>query len=248
MLRSSVFVGRQRMMRVLGYFVEESMQNGHQPIEQRQIAGGGLGLADDFSPSQSAYVRVTLARLRRLIERYYEGPGRNDTVRLGITRGPYRLVVAAADGADADADVMSACEDRRRRPTVLFVEPEVKGAGERHDMLVRGIAVRSASLLVDMHRITVSGPLLRDQIAADGRSVAAVASALGYDYVTETMIRLSGPLWRVRLKVTVTVSGRVVSTAENTFGPFADMEPAIEVVAGGIVRRIAGYFATLPDD
>lgn len=248
MLCSSVFVGRQRMKRVLGYFVEESMQNGHQPIEQRQIADGALGLTDDFRPSQSAYVRVTLARLRRLIERYYEGPGRNDSVRLEISRGPYRLLVTGGEGGGGEPNLLGPRESRRSRPTVLFLEPEVKGAGNRHDMLCRGVSVRSASLLVEMDRVTVSGPLLRDRVADDGRSVADIASELGYDYVAESMIRVSHARWRLRLTITAAASGRAVSEAEHIVGPFADMEPAIEAVARGIVQRIADAFAALADD
>lgn len=92
MLRSRVFAERPRSAELLRYFVEQSIRNGFAPISQRAIAADALGHSADFSPAQSAAVRVKMARLRDALDRWYQGPGRGDPVVLGISGGPYRLV------------------------------------------------------------------------------------------------------------------------------------------------------------
>lgn len=96
MLPSREFVTQPRMAKLLRFFVEESVRTDFKPINPRLIATHALGLEEGFNPTQSAYVRVNVARLWRAVEKYnarYDGV---DPVVLEITPGPDRVIVKEA--------------------------------------------------------------------------------------------------------------------------------------------------------
>src|SRR6185312_11834502 len=51
-----------------------------------------FGRTSAFDGSQDASVRVAVHRLRRKLDDFYAGPGRDEPVRLSIPKGEYRMV------------------------------------------------------------------------------------------------------------------------------------------------------------
>jgi hypothetical protein len=245
MLRSREFLVRPRIMRLLRYFVEASIQTGFEPINQRLIATQALGLSDDFNPNLSAYVRVNIARLRKAIDCYYAGSGRHDPLVFEITRGPYRLIAARITPGTDSVTPQAAREARRSRPLLLVVEPDVEGVKDADgEPLARAIGVRLACQLVESTLVTVSGPLARDRVAPGEASVADAAAMLGYDYVADATIRAVGTRWSVRLAVVDTENGSAIDQAADTLGPCADAAEVIDAIAAWFFHRIGDCFAS----
>ncbi|MCB6180191.1 hypothetical protein LHP98_18920 [Rhodobacter sp. Har01] len=63
------------------------------PIKAYAIAVDVLGRSTGFDPSQDSIVRVEIGRLRKLLEMYYLGPGREDPVRFDLPKGQTHLEV-----------------------------------------------------------------------------------------------------------------------------------------------------------
>jgi hypothetical protein len=73
----------------LSFVVEETLAGNAKRLKGYTIAIGALGRADSFDPQNSPIVRVEATRLRRSLENYYSGPGRDDQVVIDLPVGGY---------------------------------------------------------------------------------------------------------------------------------------------------------------
>lgn len=246
MLLAEDFVSRQRLARLLRFFVEESLRNGHEPIDQRSIALQALNLPDEFTPSRSAYVRVNLARLRKTVAAYYAESGRHDPIVLEITGGPYRLIATRRDGAPDPTPALAAREARRLRPMLLLGEPGMLGTQPGHEGVGRRAALRAANLLLESMLVTVSGPVLRTRPAAHDTSLATLATTLGFDYWTDTQIDTGDKTWKIRMAIVDTDTGKPVREVAGALGPFATPDEAADALAAWMFHSVSDCFAMQP--
>lgn len=249
MLQAEEFIKRPWAVKLLRFFAEESIRNGHAPVNQRLIASHAIGLPDDFSPTRSALVRVNILRLRKSLDRYYAGIGSRDPVRLTITRGPYRLVATRVAGAARVTETARVARAvRRRLPTLIVMAPEVRGVDDgRIDEtgFGRTVVVFLVSQLVESTLVTVTGPMRRDPLPDNDMAVAARAAMLGYDYVAESAIRVGGERWTMRLAVTDTEMGTRIFDARGSI-PAPDereLAAAADAVADWFFHKISNGFA-----
>lgn len=83
------------IQKLFDYLLARSLQ-GEAPKEI-EVAQAVFGRAGGFDVSQDSTVRVYVHRLRRKLDDYYAGPGREEPVRLAIPKGEYRLVTVSRD-------------------------------------------------------------------------------------------------------------------------------------------------------
>jgi hypothetical protein len=249
MLLSREIVAQPRIARMLRFFVEESARNGFEPINQRLIATHALGLPDTFNPTQSASVRVNMARLRRAVERYFTRHGGVDPLAFEITPGPYRLVVTKASHAGNGQAARSAVDARRRRPLLLWVEPVVNGDQAGQTGLAHAIALKVASQLLEGSLVSVSPPLPRERLARQSLSLTEFATTFGYEFTADSEVVLTADEWTARLVITDAFLGKPVNDATNSFGRLSDSAAAADALADWLCHRIGDCFATrVPSD
>jgi hypothetical protein len=90
-LRARQALGRSDGQNRLFDFLAECAVAGARPKEF-EVAAAVFGRSSAFDGSQDASVRVAVHRLRRKLDDFYAGPGRDETVRLTIPKGEYRMV------------------------------------------------------------------------------------------------------------------------------------------------------------
>jgi len=114
-IRASQVLGRSDLMnRLFDFFVECSL-NGKTPKEI-EIAMDVFGKDAQFEVTQDAMVRVYIHKLRRKLEDYYLGTGKDELWRLSIPRGEYRL---AAETASQPADYAAQTIETEMSPESL---------------------------------------------------------------------------------------------------------------------------------
>ena len=89
-LTSPDFAAATKHARILRFVVEESLE-GRQP-NQFTIGVDALDLQSDFDPISNPVVRVYAGRVRRLLAKYYQGPGAQDAVLIEMPVGGYNVV------------------------------------------------------------------------------------------------------------------------------------------------------------
>ncbi len=97
-LRARQALGRSDgLNRLFDYLVETSIA-GARPKEF-EVAAAVFGRSSAFDGAQDASVRVAVHRLRKKLDEFYAGDGRDDAVRLGVPKGEYRVVAQASPAA-----------------------------------------------------------------------------------------------------------------------------------------------------
>jgi hypothetical protein len=219
MVESQVFAARPRCAAMLRYFVEVSIRNGFDAIDQHSIAVDCLGFPADFRSARSAEVRVKIGRLRQAIGRYYAGTGKGDSVIFGVSPGPYRLTATRNPKAPGDVRRIVANRARKERPTLMVIEPEVVGSLPGHENLGQEVTLQLCSLAAEHSVVSVGGPLLRERLASSGESAARIAASLGYDAVGEPTIDLGDGRCLVRLSIDDVRLGEPMDTFARAIDP-----------------------------
>nr|WP_319384820.1 hypothetical protein [uncultured Roseibium sp.] len=86
---SEEFASSPRLKQILSYIVEERLAGRGDQIKGKTIAADVYGRALDGRNASDNIVRVEARRLRRVLDQFYEGSGRNENVRIHVDAGTY---------------------------------------------------------------------------------------------------------------------------------------------------------------
>ncbi|HEX2802223.1 MAG TPA: hypothetical protein VHN73_09185 [Phenylobacterium sp.] len=90
-LRARQALGRSAgLNRLFDYLVSVALSETRP--KEFEVAAAVFGRSSNFDGAQDASVRVAIHRLRRKLEEFYAGPGKDDPIRLSIPKGEYRMV------------------------------------------------------------------------------------------------------------------------------------------------------------
>ena len=103
-LRARQGLGRSVGLNWLFDYLAARAAEGARPKEF-EVAAAVFGRSSAFDGSQDASVRVAVHRLRRKLDDYYAGAGRDEPVRLMIPKGEYRMVAQPRGEAPPEAAV-----------------------------------------------------------------------------------------------------------------------------------------------
>lgn len=105
-LESDLFSRADQLRHFLEYVCREEAAGRGASISEYAIAVEGLGRSASYSPDTDSSVRARASALRKKLEEYYRGEGRNDPWRVELPKGSYRprLVRAVGDMPPAGPD------------------------------------------------------------------------------------------------------------------------------------------------
>jgi adenylate cyclase len=89
LLASAEFVASDRLKEFLRFVVEHRLAGRADGLKAYTIALEVFGRDSTFDPQTDPVVRMEASKLRRRLERYYLGAGRDDPVRIDIPKGGY---------------------------------------------------------------------------------------------------------------------------------------------------------------
>ena len=120
------FFRAARMQRFLTFIVEGRLDGKHNPEELKESVVG-MAVFDRhaaYDPKSDPVVRVEARRLRSKLEEYYEGPGKDDDVRINLPKGSYMPVWEWQN-----EPVTVVVEPPKRPPAVRSLKPSLLAAG-----------------------------------------------------------------------------------------------------------------------
>ena len=88
-LASEPFVRSKRSAQFLRYVVEETLAGRGENLKGYAIAIDVLGRHDSFDSAVNPIVRVVAQRARERLEQYYHAQGRDDPIRIVLSKGSY---------------------------------------------------------------------------------------------------------------------------------------------------------------
>ena len=91
LLESHGFRSKPQMQRLRKYLLKHSYENNEQALQQKPIAINCLGRGEDFIPSQDPIVRIEAARLRKLLDAFYDEAPQLPPYQLSLPKGSYHI-------------------------------------------------------------------------------------------------------------------------------------------------------------
>ena len=88
-VQSARFVSSARLCRFLAHIVDRTVSGDLDSLKEFSIAMEVFDRTSEYDPNIDAIVRVEARRLRAKLKEYYEGPGSNDAILIGLRPGSY---------------------------------------------------------------------------------------------------------------------------------------------------------------
>ena len=214
------FAGAPQLSRFLRYVVEETLAGRGNQLNQYRVAVEALGQDDRFDPVVDAMVRTYANRLRRALDAYYDGPGREDDVRIGVPRGSYTPVFSDHDGEltepDApprDADTGSThAAGNELAPTIALLPFRNVSANGDHPYVAAGLTEELGFALTRYSDFTVIGPLSRERLEREGLGPHEIGTRYGARFLLDGSTSLTEDRLVVRARLTDTRTGAIAWT------------------------------------
>lgn len=92
-LASRLLETKKQASNFLAYIVKETLAGRGDKITQYAIAIEALGKPHDYCPTENPAVRVEAGRVRKLLEEYYNGEGKNSPLRITLPVGSYQPLI-----------------------------------------------------------------------------------------------------------------------------------------------------------
>ena len=120
------FQNASRLREFLRFVVNEGLDGRADNLKAYTIGIEVFDRPDNFDPITDTIVRVNAGKLRRALERYYLGPGRQDKILISIPKGRYIPVFQIQEFKQTRGDVnsvQSACDplDSTKLPTIAVL-------------------------------------------------------------------------------------------------------------------------------
>jgi TolB-like protein len=206
-VNSPRFVSSIRLCRLLTHIVNQTLHGNLDSLKEFSIAVEVFDRTSEYDPNIDALVRVEARRLRAKLKEYYEGPGRNDAVLIGLRPGSYVPLFRWLDpqsqhrpheiGATIGAGTASVAV----LPFVnISPEPE-------QDYFCDGITEEIINLLTHIAGLSVIARSSAFQFKGMSVDIREVGRRLDADVVVEGSVRKAGDQMRITAQASETESG-----------------------------------------
>ncbi len=116
--RSSILKNSPVLRQFLQFVVEETLEGKGERIKEYTIGTQVLGRKPDFDPQLDAIVRIHAGRLRRALNEFYSGEGKDDLMRVSIPKGGYTPDFTPNGQIENVSELLLIEKDQRRKPVL----------------------------------------------------------------------------------------------------------------------------------
>lgn len=226
--RDPRYSGSIILKRFLAFIVTEKLQGKSHLVKEYTIALDVLKKPKSFNPQENCIVRIHAARLRKLLENYYAGPGVNDEIRILLPKGHYVPVFyrnsrpSLPDGANTGT-----VDDRDTRPdqgslhSVAVFPFHFRANDELSASLSDGLGLGLSAALMKLKTLTVLSYSLMRLMPAKFTDMGEWQHAMEPRYLFTGDIQRQKETVRVMVQLVRSATGEQIwcHSYERTMGP-----------------------------
>jgi serine/threonine-protein kinase len=240
MLQSGMFKNSERLQRFLKFAVECALDGTTGQLKESVLGRVVFDRGSEFDPRTDSIVRVEAQRLRRRLQEYYEGDGREDAVAIKLQPGSYVPVFAHAGELQERGGKP---ETRPLNPQTVAVLPFQNQSGDpEQDYFCEGITDDIIYALSRIAGLSVIGHTSVFALKDVARDVREVGARLGAGTVVGGAVRKSGNRVKIFAEMLDATTGEVrwAQTYERTVNDVFAVEAEIaEAVARVLQMTLA---------
>jgi adenylate cyclase len=177
-----------RLREFLRFVVNEGLDGRADSLKAYTIGIEVFDRPDNFDPITDTIVRVNAGKLRRALERYYLGPGRQDKILISIPKGRYIPVFQIQEFEQTRGDVnsvQSACEplDSTKQPTIAVLPFRKVSLEPSREFIINGLGEELTMALSRFSGLGVIAYYSTSGIKAEQYSQDQLCRRLGATFV-----------------------------------------------------------------
>jgi adenylate cyclase len=237
-VNSPRFISSARLCRFLTHIVNRILHGDLDSLKEFSIAVEVFDRASDYDPNIDAIVRVEARRLRAKLKEYYEGPGRNDPVLIGLRPGRYVPIFRWLDPHPQGQPHEIGAPIAHLAASVVVL-PFVNMSPEpEQDYFCDGISEEIINLLTHIPGLKVIARSSAFQFKGMPVDIREVGRRLDADVAIEGSVRKAGDHLRITAQASETEYGHQLwseTFARKVNGIFAIQEE-IALAVGGLLH------------
>lgn len=194
---SKEFRNKPVMQELLKYLVTEHLEGRSEQISGFSIGVDVFGRAQSTDPTSTALVRNNALRLRRLLETYYLGDGKNDLVHIDIPKGKYIPKILRNDmGASAKSGAADI-----RIPTAAVLPFRNFSANAELDYVALGFSQELSDALTAYEDIRIIGVTSREPFDDAMLSNPEESTGKEIEYLVDGELRSRGQFSKISIRL-----------------------------------------------
>lgn len=234
-LAHALFTRSERMGRFLRLAVERTIDGKGGDLKEYLIGVEVFDRKSDYDPRTDPIVRVEARRLRSKLRAYYEGDGRNDSIRIELVSGCYAPRIS---GETAGGGHPPPAAERSQGPITLVVLPLANlSANPENEYLSHGMTEELIHALTKAPGMRVVAWTTAVQLSGREQDIQALREKWNIDIVLTGSVRAAGASLRVRAQLIDTRSGLYL-WSETFDRQMQDAFAIQEEIAHAIVRTL----------
>ena len=239
--RSSVLSG------FLKFIVEKALEGQRDGLKEYSIAVNALGKPLDFNPQIDAIVRIHAGRLRRLLNEYYNGTGKEDPVRIELIKGTY---VPAFRSQWIDDPVLVVADDNiqysRSKLTLAVLPFRNLLSDNEYQFFVDGFGEELTRIFSRFQEIAVIAHYSTRKYTTNIDDIRVIGSDLGVHYLITGSVKRSPESIRVNVNLIKAMNGMQVWS--QTYNYPLNIENLINIqdqIVENVCSVLGGYYGII---
>lgn len=221
-LNAEMFRSSGVLVRFLEFVVEETLQGRAHEIKEYTIGVAVLRRPASFNPQIDAIVRINAGRLRRLLKHYYEGPGQNDEVRIGIPRGAYIPVFEPVQSIEEPSEETAPSRSARSPHglTVAIIPFANDSADDSKRYFADGLAAQLCSSLASLQEFSIVAYSSSRRLESKASDLRVMGKLLNAQYLIAGSIWFTPTHFRLNVQLIFAEDATLIwtDTYERTIG------------------------------
>lgn len=248
-LQSTEFRASDKQRKFLAFVVDETLEDRSSQLKGFTVAVAVYGRNEKFDPQVDPIVRVEAGRLRRALEHYYLTAGKNDPVRIHISKGSYVPTFRAVRISPAGEN-SSTLEQADRAPSIvpsIAVMPLINGTGDKkQDYFTDGLTEELTSELARYQDFQVIASQSTMRFKGQTFDPIQIGRDLKVRFLLTGSVRQDSKTVKVAIRLLDT------ATAEQIWGrsykrdhTAADLIAVQEEIANSVIGTIADHYGLI---
>ncbi|MGZ3847147.1 MAG: FlgO family outer membrane protein, partial [Flavisolibacter sp.] len=209
------------LSRFLEFVVDKKLSGLEDEIKEYTIGVKALGKPKDFNPQLDASVRIHAGRLRKILQDYYSGPGRDDTIHIDIPKGTY---IPVFENSLVDKPGSPVHKNGFKHPEKNYIDVTYQplkpilavlpfhnlSSDNSKDYFVKGIGEQLSTDFARFQNISVVSYYSTDKYDIDLHDLQEMKKSANIDYALTGSVRFINDLVRLNVQLIQVDNGQII--------------------------------------
>ncbi|GEM_PF-265725 len=238
----------------LKFIVEETLEGHTDELKEYTIAVNALGKSADFNPQIDAIVRIHAGRLRRLLNEYYQGPGRDNSVKIEVLKGTYIPVFRSHTVEKAKVSLNGSSRTpsksfSRTKLTIAILPFRYLCPDNKYQFFVDGFGEELTQSFSKFQSISVIAHHSSRKYSSIDADVHRIGSELGAHYLINGSVMRTGKEVRINVGLVETMNSTQLWSKSYNYALKVDNLLKIQSeIVDHVCSVLGGYYGLIIQD